>query len=406
VFAVYNSYALGRAFAVPLNSWAGMMQALWSNPGLPLSGTPFARACASASELVERATRRYPKPPFALSSTLIEGREVGVREVPVLRTPFCDLLHFERDTPRADPKVLIVAPLSGHHASLLRDTVQRLLPDHDLYITDWTDARLIPLSAGHFDLDDYIELVQRFLRELGRDVHVIAVCQPAVPVLAAIALMAEDEDAAVPRTMTLMAGPVDARVSQTQVGKLATDRALEWFERNAVHRVPVGEPGFLRKVYPGFLQLTAFIAMDPERHADSHQKLCRDLLSGDEDGANEHRRFYDDYLAVMDVPAEYYLQTVARVFQQHSLARGEMTVRGRLVRPEAIRETALFTIEGEKDDITAPGQTSAALALCSGLPDGRKQSLVQPGAGHYGVFSGRRWREQIAPRVASFIRGF
>jgi len=214
-----------------------MMQALWSNPGLPLSGTPFARACASASELVERATRRYPKPPFALSSTLIEGREVGVREVPVLRTPFCDLLHFERDTPRADPKVLIVAPLSGHHASLLRDTVQRLLPDHDLYITDWTDARLIPLSAGHFDLDDYIELVQRFLRELGRDVHVIAVCQPAVPVLAAIALMAEDEDAAVPRTMTLMAGPVDARVSQTQVGKLATDRALEWFERNAVHRV-------------------------------------------------------------------------------------------------------------------------------------------------------------------------
>ena len=373
-------------------------------PRRNLRGTPLARVLASASELLERATRRYPKPPFGFSTTEIDGRTVAVRELPRLETPFCNLIHFERDAPRRDPKVLMIAPLSGHHASLLRDTVARLLPDHDLYVTDWIDARLVPLSAGRFDLDDYIDLLQRFIHTLGSDVHVLAVCQPSVLALAAISLMAEADDPATPRTMTLMAGPVDTRVNPTQVDRLATNRPLDWFEMAAVYRVPAGEPGFLRKVYPGFLQLTAFVALDPERHADAHRQLYRDLLAGDEESAEAHRRFYDDYLAVMDVPAEYYLQTIATVFQNHDLARGAMTSRGRAIRPETIRRTALMTVEGEKDEITSVGQTAAAHTLCAGIPAERRIQYVQPGAGHYGVFSGRRWREEIAPRIARFIR--
>jgi poly(3-hydroxybutyrate) depolymerase len=392
--------------AEPLNSWAGILQTLWSHPALPLSGTPLARILASASELLERATRSYPKPPFGLESTVIDGRSAAVREVPWLATPFCNLIRFERDAQRQDPKVLLVAPLSGHHASLLRDMVARLLPDHDLYLTDWIDARLVPLSAGRFDLDDYIDLLQRFIRELGSEVHVIGVCQPSVPVLAAVALMAESGDPATPRTMTLMAGPIDTRVNPTVVGRVASNRPLEWFEMAAVYRVPAGQPGFLRKVYPGFLQLTAFVALDPARHADAHRQLYRSLLAGDEESAEAHRRFYDDYLAVMDVPAEYYLQTISSVFQKHLLARGEMTWRGRRVRPDAIRGTALLTVEGENDNITGLGQTSAAHALCTAIPAERRRLHVQPGAGHYGVFSGRRWREEIAPRIAEFIRSY
>ncbi len=391
--------------AAPVNSWAGALKALWSHPAFPMSGTSLGRAVASASELLERATRQYPKPPFGLATTQIDGRSVAVREVPLLSTPFCNLLHFERDVPREDPKVLLIAPLSGHHASLLRDTVARLLPDHDLYVTDWIDARLIPLSAGRFDLDDYIDLVQRFLHRIGSEVHVIAVCQPGVPVLAAVSLMAESGDPATPLTMTLMAAPIDTRVKPTQVDRVATERPLEWFETAAVHRVPAGEPGFLRKVYPGFLQLTAFVSLDPGRHAEAHRKLYRDLLAGDEESADVCRRFYDDYLAVMDVPAEYYLQTIASVFQKHELARGEMTWRGqRLIRPAAISRTALMTIEGEHDEITSVGQTSAAHALCPAIPAERRRVHIQAGAGHYGVFSGRRWRDEIAPRIAEFIR--
>jgi poly(3-hydroxybutyrate) depolymerase len=401
---VYTSYHLGRAAAAPLNSWAGALKALWSHPAFPMAGTSFGRAVASAGELIERATRRYRKPPFGLATTEIDGRSVAVREAPRLLTPFCNLVRFERDVPRQDPKVLLVAPLSGHHASLLRDTVARLLPDHDLYVTDWIDACLVPLSAGRFDLDDYIELVQRFLRCIGPEVHVIAVCQPGVPVLAAVSLMAESGDPATPRTMTLMAAPIDTRVNPTQVDRVAIGRPLEWFELAAVHRVPAGEPGFLRRVYPGFLQLTAFVSLNPARHADAHRQLYRDLLSGDEESAEVCRRFYDDYLAVMDVPAEYYLQTISTVFQKHELARGEMTWRGRPVRPAAIRGTALMTVEGEHDEITSVGQTSVAHGLCPAIPAGRRRVHVQPGAGHYGVFSGRRWRDEIAPRIAEFIR--
>ena len=404
---MHSSLALARTFIDPVNSWAGMVRALWSHPASPLSALPLARVVASNGELLERLTRRYPKPPFGLDRTVVDGTEVAVREVPRLRTAFCNLIRFERDLPpgrRPDPKVLLVAPLSGHHASLVRDTVARLLPDHDVHVTDWIDASLVPLAAGRFDLDDYVELVRRFLREIGAGVHVIAVCQPGVPVLAAVALMAESGDAFTPRTMTLMAGPIDARVNPTVVDRVASNRPLAWFEMAAAHRVPAGNPGFLRKVYPGMLQLTAFVALDPLRHADAHRELYRSLLAGDEESAEAHRRFYDDYLAVMDVPAEYYLQTVSTVFQKHLLARGEMTVRGRPVRPDAIHATGLMTVEGENDNITGLGQTSAAHALCTGIPEDRKRRYVQPGAGHYGVFSGRRWREEIAPRVAAFIR--
>ena len=402
---MYNSYRLGRALAAPLNSWASALRALWSHPALPMSGTHFGRAVASASELLERVTRRYPKPPFALPTTQIDGRSVAVREVPWLSTPFCNLIRFERDTPREDPKVLLVAPLSGHHATLLRETVARLLPDHDLYVTDWIDARLVPLSAGRFDLDDYIDLVQRFIHRIGSDVHVIAVCQPGIPVLAAVSLMSESDDPATPLTMTLMSAPIDTRVKPTQVDRVAIERPLEWFERAAVHRVPMGEPGFMRKVYPGFLQLTAFVSLNPARHADAHRQLYRDLLAGDEESADVCRRFYDEYLAVMDVPAEYYLQTIATVFQKHELARGEMTFRGnRPIRPAAICRTALMTVEGEHDEITSVGQTSAAHGLCTAIPSERRRVHVQSGVGHYGVFSGRRWRDEIAPRIAEFIR--
>jgi poly(3-hydroxybutyrate) depolymerase len=409
VYSLYDAFALTRTLAAPMNAWADAVRGFWSHPGLPLSHTPLGRAMAATGELVERATRRYPKPPFGLTTTVCDGQPVVVRETLVRHTPFCDLIHFERATPRADPRVLLVAPLSGHHASLLRDTVAALLPEHDVYVTDWIDARLVPVSAGRFDLDDYIDLLRELIRTLGRPLggklHVVAVCQPAVPALAAVALLAEDGDAAVPQSLTVMGGPVDTRISPTSPGEFALSRSLAWFEANLVHGVPAGEPGVRRRVYPGFVQLSAFLSMNVERHARAQVELFRDLARGDEDGAQGHRRFYDDYLAVMDLPAEYYLQTIASVFQHHELPRGELRYRGeRRVRPAAIRTTALMTIEGENDDITGLGQTFAAHALCPNIPDERRVHYVQPQAGHYGIFSGRRWRDEIAPRLRDFIR--
>jgi len=399
---MYLAYQLQR-LREPLHTWATLGKAVWSHPALPV--TPFTRTLAAASELLERSTRVYGKPSFDLPTTSIDGRAVAVREAVVEDTPFCKLLHFERETEREDPRVLLVAPLSGHHATLLRDTVRELLPDHDLYLTDWVDARLVPLAEGRFDLDDYVSLVQHFLRRLGPDLHVVAVCQPAVPVLAAVSLLAEDDEQAQPRTLTLFAGPIDARVSPTEVNVHSGNRPLEWFERWVVHEVPATEPGAGRRVCPGFVQLAGFVSMNADRHLASHWKMFRDLVLGDHDAADAKRRFYDEYLAVMDLPAEYYLQTVRVVFQEHALAKGELRHRGhRAVRPEAIRRTALMTVEGEADDITGRGQTQAAHALCSGIPDSRKRHHRQPGAGHYGVFSGRRWREEIAPRLRDFIR--
>ena len=401
---MYNSYELNRTLLSPLNRWGSAVSRLWSSPAFPLSWTRFGRAMAAGGEMLERATRSFVKPEFGLHGTAIEGRHVAVQQQLVLPTPFCNLLRFERDVQRDDPKVLLVAPLSGHHATLLRETVAQLLPDHDVYVTDWIDARLVPIGDGPFDLDDYIALMQRFLRFLGPGAHAIGVCQPAVPLLAAVALMAEDGDVAVPKTLSLMGGPIDTRVRPTKVDELATSQPLEWFARTMVHPVPAGEPGYERLVYPGFLQLAAFVSMNPSVHAEAHWKLYRDLIDGNAEDAETHRRFYDNYLAVMDVPAEHYLQTVATVFQRHDLALGTLRWRGRPVRLEAIRDTGLMTIEGEHDDITAPGQTFAAHALCTGVPAQRKRHHLQLGAGHYGIFSGRRCRDEICPRLQEFIR--
>jgi len=401
---MYSAYQIHRVAAEPVNRWAGFVRDLWSHPLFPASGTAFGRAVASAGELLERATRRYPKVPFGFQEIAADGTRTPVREAVGLATPFCNLVHFERGAGRDDPRALVVAPLSGHHATLLRDTVGRLLPDHDVWITDWIDARLVPVSEGPFDLDDYVALVQRFMRHLGPGTHVLAVCQPGVPVLAAAALLEEDGDPAAPRSITLMASPIDTRVNPTSVGRVATRHPLAWFDLGAVSRVPLGEPGFMRRVYPGFLQLAAFVSMNPGRHAQAHRRLYLERIGGHEERAEVYRRFYDDYLAVMDVPGEYYLQTVETVFQRHALARGEMTWRGRAVRPQAIRRAALMTVEGGRDDITGVGQTEAAHRLCTGVAPGRRERLLAPSAGHYGVFSGRCWREEIAPRIADFIR--
>ena len=401
---MYTTYDLNRTLLAPFNQWGAAVRELWSNPAFPLSGTPFGRAVAAGGELLERTTRAFPKPAFGLQQTVIGGRDVAVQEERVLQTPFCNLIRFQRDSGRQDPKLLLVAPLSGHHATLLRDTVAALIPDYDLYLTDWFDARLVPASAGHFDLDDYVALLLTVLRQLGPGVHAVGVCQPAVPLLAAAALLAEDGDVAAPKTLSLMGGPIDTRVRPTKVDEFATSRPMAWFERSVIHPVPAGEPGAGRKVYPGFLQLAGFISMNPSQHTRAHCQLYRNLIDGDQEAAETHRRFYDNYLAVMDVPAEYYLQTVSSVFQRHDLARGEMLWRGRKVRPELIRDTALMTIEGENDDITAPGQTFAAHALCSGIPAERKRHYLQAQAGHYGIFSGRRWREEICPRLRDFMR--
>jgi poly(3-hydroxybutyrate) depolymerase len=400
---MYFTYQLQRGLREPLHRWASLQKTLWSHPALP--ETPFTRTLAAMSELVERSTRLYAKPTFGLASTTVGDRTVSVVERRAQRTPFCELVHFEREGAPKDPKVLLVAPLSGHHATLLRETVKELLPDHDVYLTDWVDARLVPLSAGPFDLEDYVALIQGLLRELGPDLHVISVCQPAVAVLAAVSLLAEDEPAAQPRTLALLAGPVDSRVNPTEVNQLARARPLEWFAQWAVDTVPATEPGAGRRVCPGFFQLSGFVSMNADRHLGAHWKLFRDVVEGDTDAAAVNRRFYDEYLAVMDLPAEYYLQTVRTVFQEDALALGTMTLKsGRCVRPAAITRTALLTVEGEKDDITGLGQTHAAHALCSGIAAERKEHHQQAGAGHYGVFSGHRWREGVAPRIRDFIR--
>jgi poly(3-hydroxybutyrate) depolymerase len=400
---VYLSYQLQRGLQEPLHFWATLNQALWTSPGV--AEMPFARSLAAASELLERSTRFYRKPAFGLPTTSVAGEVVSVTEVREKASPFCELLHFRKDTASPGPKVLIVAPLSGHHATLLRETVQELLPGHDVYLTDWVDARLVPVSQGGFDLDDYIALVQGFLLKLGPDVHVVSVCQPAVAVLAALSLLAEDAPAAAPRSVTLMAGPVDTSVHPTDVNLQAEKHSLAFFERWAVDTVPATEAGAGRRVCPGFVQLTGFVSMNVDKHVKAHWKLFQDVLEGDEGAADVNRRFYDEYLAVMDLPAEYYLQTVRTVFQENALAKGTMQYRGtRLVRPGAITRTALLTVEGEKDDITGLGQTLAAHALCTGIASVRKEHHQQPGAGHYGVFSGRRWRGEVAPRIRDFIR--
>ncbi|WP_421725170.1 polyhydroxyalkanoate depolymerase [Bauldia sp.] len=405
----YSLYELNHAALSPLRAAADATRLYFKNPLNPLSHTAFGRSVAATAELFERTTRRYAKPEFGITSTVVAGDQVTVNERVVWSRPFCNLLHFSKSASRAaanQPKLLIVAPISGHYATLLRGTVETMLPDHDVYITDWVDARMVPLSEGNFDLDDYIDYVISMLHFLGGGAHVMAVCQPSVPVLAAVALMEARGDAHLPATMTLMGGPIDTRINPTAVNTLAHNHDLDWFRHNVIMKVPFPHPGFMRDVYPGFLQISGFLGMNLDRHVEAHQSFFRHLIEGDGDSAEKHRDFYDEYLAVMDLTAEFYLQTVDTVFIKHALPEGTMTHRGEPVDPGAIRSVAMFTVEGENDDISGVGQTKAAHDLCTGIPPERKAHYMQPKVGHYGVFNGSRFRSEIAPRIADFIATF
>jgi poly(3-hydroxybutyrate) depolymerase len=407
---LYQLHELNRAFLNPLMQWAETSAKLFSDPVSPLAHTPFAQRIAAGYELLYRLGKDYEKPEFQIESTEINGKTVAIVEKIAETKPFCRLIHFRKDLDSKQyaalkqPTVLLVAPLSGHHSTLLRDTVRGLLPNHDVFITDWTDARMVPLDKGAFHLHDYVYYIQDFIRTLGPDVHVISVCQPTVPVLAAIALMASANDPKLPKSMTMMGGPIDARKSPTAVNDLATEKPFSWFENTVIYSVPANYPGFGRKVYPGFLQHAGFVAMNPRRHAESHWDFYMHLRDGDDESAESHRKFYDEYNAVLDMPAEFYLETIKIVFQDFDLPQGTWNIDGKLVRPQDIKSVALFTIEGELDDISGSGQTQAAQDLCSSIPKSRKQHFTAPKCGHYGIFSGRRWREVICPKIGEFIK--
>jgi poly(3-hydroxybutyrate) depolymerase len=405
---LYWLYEMSHAALNPSRVFADVAKLYFKNQLNPLARTHFGKSMAAAAELFERATRRYGKPEWKIDSTVVGGERVSVHVNCVWERPFCRLLHFERvfdQVPQQpQPKLVIVAPMSGHYATLLHGTIAAFLPGHDVYITDWVDARMVPLAEGRFDLDDYIDYVISILHRLGGDCHVIAVCQPSVPVMAAAALMEASNDPYAPRSLTLMGGPIDTRINPTSVNAVAEQRGIEWFRRNVITKVPFPHPGVMRDVYPGFLQLNGFVSMNLDRHLDAHHDLFHHLVEGDGDSAQKHREFYDEYLAVMDLTSEFYLQTVDTVFVRHALPKGEMTHRGRPIDPAKIRKAALLTIEGERDDISGVGQTEAAHRLCVNIPPERKAHYLQLGVGHYGVFNGSRFRDEIAPRIADFIR--
>jgi poly(3-hydroxybutyrate) depolymerase len=404
----YQLYELAHAALVPARAVSDAAHFVFRNPWNPLSNTTLGKNISAGAELFERMTRRYGKPTFGLDEIQVDRVVTPVLEDVVWAKPFCNLLRFVRPD-FADgahqTKLLIVAPMSGHYATLLRGTVEAFLPHFDVHITDWADARMVPLAMGSFDLDDYIDYLREMLAQLGPGVHTIGVCQPSVPLLAAAALMEAAGDVNAPASMTLIGGPVDTRRSPTEVNKLAEKRGVEWFRRNCLHTVPFPYPGFGREVYPGFLQLSGFMAMNLDRHVSAHLNMFNHLVSGDGDSAEKHREFYDEYLAVMDLAAEYYMQTVETVFVRHALPKGEMTHRGRLVDLAAIRNCGLLTVEGEKDDISGVGQTYAANNLCVNIPEARKQYYLAEGVGHYGVFNGSRFRKEIAPHIRKFIAG-
>ena len=403
---MYWLYEMGHAALDPSRAFADATKLFFKNPINPLSHTTYGKSVAAAMELFERSTRRYGRPEWGIEETLVGGERVPVRINTVWERPFCRLLHFERVfkhiPKRPQPKILIVAPMSGHYATLLRGTVEAFLPNHEVYITDWRNARSVPVAEGRFDLDDYIDYIISILHMMEGDAHVVAVCQPSVPVLAAVALMEADNDPYVPHSMTLMGGPIDTRVKSTAVNKLAESKGIDWFRSHVITKVPFPHPGVMRDVYPGFLQLTGFMSMNLDRHLEAHRDLFRNLVKGDGDSATKHREFYDEYMAVMDLSAEFYLQTVDTVFIKHSLPKGEMMHRGRRVDPGKIRRVALMTVEGEHDDISGIGQTEATHKLCPNIPADDKVHYLQLGVGHYGVFNGSRFRSEIQPRIADF----
>ncbi|MHB1199931.1 MAG: polyhydroxyalkanoate depolymerase [Polaromonas sp.] len=416
---LYKVYETQRRLMEPFVDFAQAAAKLYSNPLSPLGQNPLAQRMAAGYSLLYRLGKDYEKPTFDLTTTNVDGVSIAIHERVEIDKPFCELRRFKRltDDPatlaklKDEPAVLIVAPLSGHYATLLRDTVKTMLKDHKVYITDWKNARTVPLSEGPFHLDDYVSYAQEFIRHLQSaygNCHVISVCQPTVPVLAAVSLMASRGETT-PLSMIMMGGPTDARKSPTSVNILATKKSYKWFENNVIFRVPSNFPGAGRRVYPGFLQHTGFVAMNPNRHATSHYDYFKDLIKGDDDATEAHRKFYDEYNAVLDMDADYYLDTIKTVFQEHQLVNGTWDVvsadgKTERVKPGDIKTTAMMTIEGELDDISGSGQTHAALAMCSGVPDGQKKHLEVKGAGHYGIFSGRRWRDMVYPIVSAFIR--
>lgn len=401
---LYELYELQKKAMAQASAFASAGSSLWLNPLNPLAYTNAGNMVAAALDVFAHTTRPYGKPKFGLDETIIDGKPVAVHEEIVKRLPFGQLKRFRRDTDRQDPKLLIVAPMSGHFATLLRGTVREMLPDHDVYITDWRDAKLVPQSDGRFDLDDYIDYLIYFLSEIGEGAHVIAVCQPSVPAMAAVSLMASCEHPATPRSLIMMGGPIDTRQNPTAVNQLAQNRPLPWFEQNVVATVPAPHRGAGRRVYPGFLQLAGFMSMNLGDHLMSHWEMFNHLVEGDGESAEAKKKFYEEYRSVADMTAEFYLQTVETVFQTHALPKGEMLYRGKqAVTPSKITNTALMAVEGEKDDISGIGQTKAALTLASGLVEANKKYLLVEGVGHFGIFNGRAWRERVTPAVKDWI---
>ena len=400
---LYHAYEFQRTMMSAASAWANMGAQWLQNPLNPMSYSNMAPMMASGLDVFAHASASRGKPAFGFTEVEGNGRKVAVTEEILLRKPFGQLKRFRRRGVVGQPKLLIVAPMSGHYATLLRGTVERLMTSHDVYITDWRDARMVPASEGSFDLDDYIDYLVEFLERLGPGAHMLAVCQPSVPAYAAVALMAADKHPCRPATLTLMGGPIDTREAPTAVNTVATQRPLAWFEQNVIHTVPVYYPGNGRKVYPGFLQLTGFMAMNLGNHLVSHWSMFRHLVEGDEESADATKAFYDEYRSVCDMTAEFYIQTIDQVFQRHLLPRGELMHRGRLIDPGAIGDVALLAVEGERDDISGIGQTRAALTLATSLAPEKKKYLLAERVGHYGIFNGRRWREQIAPVVDDWI---
>ena len=408
---LYALNELGYSATTPMRAWARAARDFWSSPLNPAADTPFGRNMYAATDLFSNVTRRYGKPEWRIESVQIDGVAVRVREEVEWSSPWCRMLHFSRDgadlrragRKTLEPAVLIVAPLSGHYATLLRGTVETFLQDHEVYVTDWVNAREVPITEGRFDFHDYIDTVRDMLRTLGPRPHVVAVCQPGPPVLAAAALMAADQEESRPASMTFMGSPIDARLAPTAPTELAVAKPFAWFQSNMIHTVPPPYAGAMRRVYPGFVQLFSFMSMNAQRHQDAHKGYFDDLVKGDGDHAAKHLEFYDEYLSVLDLTEEFYLDTINIVFQQHLLPKGELEHDGRKVDCAAVTDIALMTVEGENDDISGVGQTQAAHGLCSNLPDAMKELYVQPKVGHYGVFNGRRFEEEIYPRVKAFI---
>lgn len=401
---LYSLLELYKSGFSPMRMYLLAMQKIVESSNNQFTNNQISRTIKANIELIERLTRDYPKPQFGINSTVIEGKSYRVRMETKLKATFCELLHFAKpDYTQQQPKLLIVAPMSGHHATLLRDTVEGTLPFFDVYITDWIDAKQIPITDGSFDLDDFIDYVISYIKFLDYDVHVMAVCQPTVPVLAATAIMAAENAKKIAKSMILIGGPIDARKNPTKPNNFATDKTLVWFDKALVTNVPENYPGYRRRVYPGFFQIASFISMNLQRHITSHVDLYKAVVRGDDDAAEKQRRFYDEYLAVMDLPAEFYLQTIKEVFQDFSLAKGKFISRGRKVNLDVIKHSALMGIEGEKDDIAAVGQTKAALNLCKNIPASKKMYYLQKGVGHYGSFSGSKFKNFIVPKIKEFV---